>query len=244
MTLQWLSAAAFLYTELAVGFLLCLGFISNARWNYLFKSRLLTLVKQYGNFYFSAFVMILFGLLIDSVYQMRRYSKIDTSQLDLRNNPQSEVQAHMKLFRAQRNCYISGFSLFMLIVIRRLVTLISRQANTDASLEAMSKQATGASEQCRKLMEENEALTRGNRRQAAADTDQEDEEKMEREKELRQLKEELAQTKIAYDLGKKDMSAMTTQVKGLHEEYDRLAEEHQTLMKKCENEQGDEKKDC
>lgn len=242
MTLQWLSAAAFLYTELAVGFLLCLGFISNARWNYLFKSRLLTLVKQYGNFYFSAFVLILFGLLIDSVYQMRRYSKIDTSQLDLRNNPQSEVQAHMKLFRAQRNCYISGFSLFMLIVIRRLVTLISMQANTAASLEAMSKQATGASEQCRKLMEENEVLTRGNRRQAASDADQEDE-KVEHEKEVRKLKEELAQTKIAYDLAKKDMSAMTSQVKGLHEEYDRLAEEHQQLMNKCDVDGGADKKD-
>lgn len=31
MSLQWLSVAAFLYTEIGLGLLLCLGFISNAR---------------------------------------------------------------------------------------------------------------------------------------------------------------------------------------------------------------------
>ena len=37
------------------------------------------------------------------------------SQVDLHNNPQAEIMAQMKLFRAQRNLYISGFSLFLLM---------------------------------------------------------------------------------------------------------------------------------
>ena len=63
---------------------------------------------------------------------------------------------HMKLFRAQRNLYITGFSLFMIVVLRRLIMLISAQAQLEASNEAAMKQAKGASDQARKLLAENE----------------------------------------------------------------------------------------
>ena len=51
----------------------------------------------------------------DSIRETRKYSKIETTPTDLQNNPQAEMLAHMKLFRAQRNLYISGFSLFLLM---------------------------------------------------------------------------------------------------------------------------------
>lgn len=44
-------------------------------------------------------------------------------------------------------------------VLRRLVLLISRQATLEASHAATVKQALGASEQAKKLLEENEKLT-------------------------------------------------------------------------------------
>jgi len=44
-------------------------------------------------------------------------------------------------------------------VLRRLVMLISRQATLDASHAAALKQAKGASETAKKLMDENEQLT-------------------------------------------------------------------------------------
>ena len=54
-------------------------------------------------------------IFLDSVNQVRRYSKVEEAhQLDLKSNPLAEVQVHMKLFRAQRNCYITGFALFLL----------------------------------------------------------------------------------------------------------------------------------
>jgi len=245
MTLQWLSAAAFLYTELGLGLLLCLGFISNARWQSIFTSRLLAIIKQYGNFYFSAFVLIMFVLFLDSVYNMHKYSRIDTNHMDLRNNPQAEVQAHMKLFRAQRNCYISGFSLFMLIVIRRLVMLISRQAQLEASHEAITKQAKGASEQAKKLMEDNEKLTRGQRAQAASDTDAEDE-KNKLADQLKKVREELAESREMQASAEKNLQAMKMQSEGLHKEYDRLSEDHAQLTKKLSqwnNDATEEKKD-
>ena len=55
-------------------------------------------------------------LLADSIRETRRYNKVDTTpQVDLHNNPQAELMVQMKLFRAQRNLYISGFSLFLLM---------------------------------------------------------------------------------------------------------------------------------
>ena len=47
---------------------------------------------------------------------------------------------------------------FSFRLLRRLVTLISKLAVLEASHEAVVKQAKGATEQCRKLLDENEEL--------------------------------------------------------------------------------------
>ena len=57
-----------------------------------------------------------FTIFLDSIRQTIKYNKlVSTSSGDLRNNPQAEVKAKMNLFHAQRNLYISGFSLFLLM---------------------------------------------------------------------------------------------------------------------------------
>ncbi len=48
--------------------------------------------------------------IVDAIREMRKYSSED---YDLNANPKAEMQAHMKLFRAQRNFYISGFALLL-----------------------------------------------------------------------------------------------------------------------------------
>lgn len=63
-----------------------------------------------------------------------------------------ELQHSMRLFRAQRNFYISGFSLFLTLVIRRLVTLISSQAQLLAQSEASMRQAQSATTAARSLL--------------------------------------------------------------------------------------------
>ena len=65
--------------------------------------------------FFSVLYWVYHFMCLDSVMQERKYARIETSQADLTKNPHAEVQAHMKLFRAQRNCYITGFALFMLL---------------------------------------------------------------------------------------------------------------------------------
>lgn len=65
---------------------------------------------------------------------------------------QLELQHSMRLFRAQRNFYISGFSIFLTLVIRRLVILISAQAQLLAQSEASLRQAQSASTAARSLL--------------------------------------------------------------------------------------------
>lgn len=62
------------------------------------------------------------------------------------------MQHSMRLFRAQRNFYISGFSIFLILVIRRLVILISQQAVLLAQSEASLRQAQSASSAARTLL--------------------------------------------------------------------------------------------
>uniref|UniRef100_A0A8C0LFH3 B-cell receptor-associated protein n=1 Tax=Canis lupus dingo TaxID=286419 RepID=A0A8C0LFH3_CANLU len=157
MSLQWTAVATFLYAEVFAVLLLCIPFISPKRWQKIFKSRLVELVVTYGNTFFVVLIVILVLLVIDAVREIRKYDDV-TEKVNLQNNPGAVEHFHMKLFRAQRNLYIAGFSLLLSFLLRRLVTLISQQATLLASNEAFKKQAESASEAAKKYMEENDQL--------------------------------------------------------------------------------------
>ncbi|KAG7250764.1 hypothetical protein CRUP_024795 [Coryphaenoides rupestris] len=65
---------------------------------------------------------------------------------------------HMKLFRSQRNLYISGFSLFLWLVMRRVVTLINQLATLHGTSAALQVQADRNNQAAKKYMENNERL--------------------------------------------------------------------------------------
>merc|ERR1712243_236222 len=66
----------------------------------------------------------------------------------------TQMQMHMRLFRAQRNFYIAGFALFLCLVIKRLVGLISANAGLQAEKEAAMKQAESASRTAEALLKD------------------------------------------------------------------------------------------
>merc|ERR1712183_157808 len=114
----------------------------------------------------------------------------------------SQMQMHMRLFRAQRNFYISGFALFLFLVIKKLVALISANAGLEAAKEAAMKQAESASRAAESLMTAPVDESTGT-------TDVEN------------LKEALEKAETA----KKDVNSMKSQSESLAKEYDRLMEE-------------------
>uniref|UniRef100_A0A452GT20 Endoplasmic reticulum transmembrane protein n=1 Tax=Gopherus agassizii TaxID=38772 RepID=A0A452GT20_9SAUR len=216
MSLQWTAVATFLYAEVFAVLVLCVPFISAPRWQKIFRSRLVQLVVTYGNTFFVVLIVILVLLLLDAVREIQKYDDV-TEKVNLQNNPGAVEHFHMKLFRAQRNLYLAGFSL--LLLVRRLVTLISQQASLLASNAAFRKQAEGASDAAKRYMEDNDQLKQA-LKQAGVDVGERPAEGPGAAEQNKALKAEL----------KHEALAMRKQAQGLTQEYDRLLEEHGKLQ--------------
>ncbi|XP_064359525.1 B-cell receptor-associated protein 31 isoform X2 [Dromaius novaehollandiae] len=229
MSLQWTAVATFLYAEVFLVLLLCVPFISAARWQKIFKSRLVGLAVAYGNTVFVVLIVILVLLLLDALRETRKYDVAE--RVSLQSSPGALEHFHMKLFRAQRNLYLAGFALLLSFLLRRLVTLISQQAVLGASTEAFRKQAEGASQAARRYMEDNDALRKlqeagGDSRALMAPHDENESLKAKVEK----LKEELAASKRTLEKAENEVQAMRRQAEGLTREYDRLLDQHARLQ--------------
>jgi len=211
MSLQWTVVAAFLYTEIALVVLLLLPIIHPTRWLKIFRSRILHSLGHQTHLYFYGMLGLLILLFLDAIREMRKYAG---EEYDLNVNPKAEMQAHMKLFRAQRNFYLSGFALFFWLIIRRLVTLISVQAILSANSDAALRQASSASNAASRLM--------GDSMSGGKDVDAK---VAKLETQINELREEVERLT-------KDRDAIKAQADNLSEEYDRLAEEHSKLEKK------------
>lgn len=234
MSLQWTLVAGFLYAEMVVVVIMMLPIFSAKMWQRLFKSRFLKSLAAYANFYFSAFFVILLLLFLDSLRQMHKYSVARENEQD-HGHLDAELQQSMKMFRAQRNCYIAGFALFLAPVIRRIGSLLSQKAQLMASVEASMKQAKSASETAEKLMKDREANGAGD--------NEANSKKEELETEIRCLKETLHSTKEELDRTKRNLTTLKDQAEGTNREYDRLLQEHEKLQKKLGDIQGEGKKD-
>ncbi|XP_065359347.1 B-cell receptor-associated protein 31 isoform X2 [Calliphora vicina] len=217
MSLVWTLIAGFLYAEIALVLLLVLPVASPYKWNRFFKSKFLAMLAQQAHLYFFLIMGVLVLFLLDAIREMRKYSHHDHSS-DVHLNV--EMQHSMRLFRAQRNFYISGFSIFLVLVIRRLVTLISAQANLLAQSEASLKQAQSASAAVKSLMAEK---TTEKAKEATEDSTL---------GEISQLKERIHELTSELNREKKDKEAMKSQSESLNKEYDRLTEEYSKLQKK------------
>ncbi|XP_029465165.1 B-cell receptor-associated protein 31 [Rhinatrema bivittatum] len=234
MSLQWTAVATFLYAEVFAVLLLCVPFISPTRWQKIFKSKLVNLIVVYGNTFFVVLIVILVLLLLDAFREIQKYNV--SEQVNLQNNPVAVEHLHMKLFRAQRNLYIAGFSLLLSFLLRRLVTLISQQATLLASNEAFKKQAEGASDAAKKYLEENDKLKK-DLKAAGVDEGQlgeggpdMSEENKKLQTEVHNMKEELEYAKKSLHKAEAEIVAIRKQSEGLTKEYDRLLEEHSKLQ--------------
>lgn len=161
-------------------------------------------------------ILVLF--LLDAIREMRKYSQVESGE---HTHLDAEMQGNMRLFRAQRNFYISGFALFLSLVIRRLVILISDQAVLLAQSEAAMRQAQSASSAAKSLLAQRGAgeVAQNNSNEA-------------HDQEVTNLKDKVQELemKLAHEI--KDKQALKNQSENLHKEYDRLTEEYSKLQKK------------
>lgn len=239
MSFQWTIVAAFLYAEIAVVLLLLLPFVSPKAWNRIFKSRFFKSLSAQADIYFTVMIVVLLLFFFDSIREMRKYGghpEDEGAHHHLHANLDAEMQQSMRMFRAQRNFYIAGFSLFLWLVIRRLVTLIGAQAVLLAENEAAMRQARSATEVAEKLMKQGK-IPEGsdeNKGNSKSESLQKDVEELSRE--LEDTRKELARLTT-------DRDALKVQAANLGKEYDRLCEELSQARKKSGSGDPEEKKD-
>jgi len=217
MSLVWTLIATFLYIEIAIVLLFVLPIASPSRWQRFFKSRFLEMINRQAQIYFYLLFGVLVLFLLEAIREMRKYSQSDANS---EAHPNVGMQHSMRLFRAQRNFYITGFSIFLILVIRRLVMLISTQATLLAQSEASMRQAQSASTAARTLLSQQKAK------------ENEDESSDETQKLIGELKTKLKELNAELERERKDKEAMKSQSESLNKEYDRLTEEYSKLERK------------
>ncbi|XP_076157703.1 B-cell receptor-associated protein 29-like isoform X1 [Alosa pseudoharengus] len=236
MTLQWTAVALFLYAEIAFILILCLPLLSAQRWQKIFKWNIWSVMSPYWNRFFFAMILILIVLFLDALREVRKYSAEEAST-DSQLHPNFSDHVHMMLFRAQRNLYISGFSLFHWLIMRRIITLIHQVALAEGTGAALQAQAEGANQAAKKYMEENQKLKDSLQEQESA--------KSVRAQLMRQEVESATKDLKAADdalrRSRTEVEAVKKQAQGLTREYDRLLKEHQILQQNLYNGSEDKK---
>ncbi|XP_048410591.1 B-cell receptor-associated protein 29 [Stegostoma tigrinum] len=230
MTLQWVAVASFLYAEIGFVLFLCLPFISPRRWLKVFNFRLWEKIASYWNRAFLTIIIVLVVLFFDAIREVRKYSMSQTIGKNEKMLPNMYDHLNMKLFRAQRNLYISGFSLFLWLVLRRMITLISELAIAMGENQALQVQTDNTNNAAKRYMEENEELKKALNRGKDDGIKKLEEENNQLIKEIKDLKVELKKTTEALEKSKIEMASIKKQYDGLTREYDRLLQEHDKMQ--------------
>lgn len=236
MSLQWTAVALFLYAEIAFVLILCLPLLSAQRWQKVFKWNIWSAMSPYWNKFFFAMILILIVLFLDALREVRKYSTEEASK-DSQLHPNFSDHVHMMLFRAQRNLYISGFSLFHWLVMRRIITLIHQVALAEGTGAALQAQAEGANQAAQKYMEENQKLKESLQEQESAKSSR----TQLMRKEVEDATRDLRAADDALRRSRAEVEAVKKQAQGLTREYDRLLKEHQMLQQNLYNGSEDKK---
>ncbi|XP_039881973.1 B-cell receptor-associated protein 29-like isoform X2 [Simochromis diagramma] len=225
MTLQWTVVAFFLYAEITVNLILCVPLISAQRWRLIFSWRIWSWLSPYWNKCFFTIIMVLIVLFLDALREVQKYSGPEPMQ-DAKVNPNVYDHVHMKLFRAQRNLYISGFSLFLWLMMRRVATLLNQVAVTMEDSAGLQSQIDNAVRAAKQQQEDKLTLKQSFLEKEKSMSAAKQQLKLEVEKMAGQLKT----AEEAVCKSDADIEAMRRQAKGLAQEYDRLLREHHQLQ--------------
>ncbi|XP_006882751.1 PREDICTED: B-cell receptor-associated protein 29-like [Elephantulus edwardii] len=229
MTLQWVAVATFLYAEIGLILIFCLPFIPPQRWHKIFSFHVWGKIASFWNKAFLTIIILLIVLFLDAVREVRKYSA-NTIEKSSTGRPSAYEHTQMKLFRSQRNLYISGFSLFFWLVLRRLISLITQLAKELSNKGAIKTQTENTNKAAKIFMEENEKLKKLLKTQTKGEHHILETENKKLLEDQEKLKVELKKTSDALSKAQNDVMTMKMQSETLSKEYDRLLKEHSELQ--------------
>ncbi|MBN3280442.1 BAP29 protein, partial [Polyodon spathula] len=205
------------------------------RWQKIFKFRIWARVVPYWNRGFLTMIVVLIVLFLDAVREVRKYSGTDANK-DAKLHANMFDHLYMKLFRSQRNLYISGFSLFLWFILRRVVTVITQLTTAQGVSDALQTQAENTNEAASKYMEDNERLKSVRIQQQwetwvahPASNPDIGEDML---KGCTGLGTHMRSSAMTLTKSKNEVEAVKKQSDGLAREYDRLLQEHEKIQVK------------
>jgi B-cell receptor-associated protein 31 len=221
MSFQWTVVAAFVYAEMILIILFMLPWIRPTTWSKIFRSRIVRILSRYKHILGYTVGGVLILLFLDSIRETQKYSSIDLSIPVTTQLPsQADSLIHLRLFRAQRNLYLSGFAIYLSLVIRRMIQLISKEAQLMAAADAAMSQATSASAVAEKVMKDAGAI------KVAPGDENKIEDK---------LAHEVGELQKRLKAVEGDRDAMREQATGLKREYDRLMKDFEQMQHLAED---------
>ncbi|KAI9307331.1 B-cell receptor-associated protein 31-like-domain-containing protein [Cunninghamella echinulata] len=103
----------------------------------------------------------IFVLFIDTVNRLQRIGV--ESDEEHHHDYSYEANLKAKKFYAQRNLYLTGFTLFLSLILERTSTLVIQMLKREEELEIVKQDTAGVSKDQEKLIKEVEALTKRNK---------------------------------------------------------------------------------
>lgn len=204
MSFQWTLVAAFLYIEIAL--ILLMLFLKPEFWRFIFRSRFMEVVLAQSHIYFVAFIAILFLFFIESVREFHKYSGKMSNPDRLYSGSAAFYEDQMRLFRGQRNFYISGFAMLSVVIIRGLLRLFDKLAQLKAESVASMAQARSATNAAQQHMAS-----------APVEDDGDSSENEKLRDRIKELEEKLKKSE-------KDLIAMKRQADSTNKAFDEVAE--------------------
>lgn len=209
----WKAIAGVFYIEAAICVLLTLPVLSALRWKRLLHSQLVTTIWSYLRFYFHLFALVLVGLFVGAVIEMKKQQSKRMQQM----TPEEANIVLQKLFRAQRNFFVSMFAAILLFVLHRIGSLILSQATLEAE----------NNEHLQQIKESAAMVTR-----SALETDPKENEMIRLElysakDELSKLKEELRDTEKSKEMMKADLERSINELEKLSQSYVEIKTRHE-----------------
>lgn len=135
MSIQWTLIAVILYIEIFVLLILVSPFFFCRAWSPILRISWIESIRENISIFFYSFMGIMSLFLIDSIRDMMKYahSHSDLSQAHL----PTDLKNNLKMFRAQRNYYITGFSMVLAFVIKRILAILVYHTNLQDSADTM-----------------------------------------------------------------------------------------------------------
>ncbi|KAL7752845.1 Endoplasmic reticulum transmembrane protein 3 [Sorochytrium milnesiophthora] len=158
------------------------------------------------------FVFILFLDALSRNMKATQEYRLEHASILHSHDARADDVLRSKMFYAQRNLYLTGFTLFLSLILNRFYTLNKELFTHQEKVDAVEKQAKNARKEYLRMVDESDAL----------------------KKQIEEMKEKVASA----DKAKTELEVVKKQAKQNHDQYMELSDRYNDMEKKYDQLRG------